>query len=261
MKYRYLILIILSIQLIQSCQQKKKSTLETETTTKQTNTKVETILEKTLKAHGDSLYITADYLFEFRGNTYQFKNTKDTVIYIKTIKNGNSVQMDQLKNGKFSRVIDGQEVKLDSKAISSATGSLNSVLYFATLPHKLTDAAVIKTYIGETTIRDNNYDLLKITFKQEGGGEDFDDVFMYWIHQDSHTIDYLAYSYHVNKGGIRFRSAYNRRNIEGILFQDYVNYKADLNTPLESLGKLYEDGKLEEMSKIETESVRSLKIK
>ncbi|MGB5274183.1 MAG: DUF6503 family protein, partial [Flavobacteriaceae bacterium] len=115
--------------------------------------------------------------------------------------------------------------------------------------------AVNKTYAGETTIKEKNYDVLEITFDQKGGGKDHDDEFMYWIDTDTKHIHYLAYRYSSSGGGVRFRSAYNPRMVSGIRFQDFINYEAPVGTPLDSLPGLYEAGKLKELSKIETANV------
>ena len=60
-------------------------------------------------------------------------------------------------------------------------------------------------------------------------------------------------------GGVRFRSAYNSRKVGGIIFQDYINFKAAVGTPLANLPKLFEQGKLKELSRIETKNVVQLK--
>ena len=99
------------------------------------------------------------------------------------------------------------------------------------------------------------YDAIEITFNQQGGGKDYDDVFYYWINKQTQKVDYLAYSYHVNEGGIRFREAYNRRVVGGITFQDYINYEAPLGTPLKELPKLFEENKLKELSRIDMENI------
>ena len=82
---------------------------------------------------------------------------------------------------------------------------------------------------------------LKVTFKEEGGGEDFQDEYRYWINQKNHEIDYLAYNYLTDGGGTRFRRAINKRKIVGIFFQDYVNYKPFQKfEQLDSLPSLFE---------------------
>lgn len=61
-------------------------------------------------------------------------------------------------------------------------------------------------------------------------------------------MDYFAYNYQVNEGGVRFRAAFNTRVVAGVTFQDYINYEAPIKTPLKDLPGLYEQGKLKEAS-------------
>jgi hypothetical protein len=42
--------------------------------------------------------------------------------------------------------------------------------------------------------KDKQYDVVGVTFGQDGGGKDFDDEFHYWINKQTHKVDYLAYS-------------------------------------------------------------------
>lgn len=249
-----------------ACETKEKSTPETITNTVETTQKSTTktvdkatqILQETIKAHGGDLYDQANYSFVFRDKNYRFKNDGNSFVYEVSSKKGNNIIRDVLANGTFSRFVDDQPVELLEKKKASAIGAINSVIYFATLPHKLNDAAVHKKFVEETVIKNQKYNVLEITFNQEGGGEDFDDEYYYWINQNTKKIDYLAYNYQVNGGGVRFRSAYNTRVIDGITFQDYINYKAAVGTALKDLPALYEKGKLKELSKIETENVVNL---
>ena len=192
---------------------------------------------------------------------YFFKNDNHNYEYTKIIKKDNNITIDVLKNGKLYRTVNGDTVSLNEKQIKGATGGINSVIYFATLPHKLNDASVNKTYIGDITIKEKNYAVLGITFNQEGGGEDFDDQYRYWINTETKKIDYLAYNYSVNNGGVRFRAAYNKRGVDGITFQDYTNYEAEVGTPLDQLPELLETRKLKEFSKIKTEDIINLTTK
>ena len=216
------------------------------------------LLNKAIKAHGGKKYKKAHYQFIFRDKLYRFQHKKGGYHY-SVRKTANGVQIfDQLKNGEFSRSLNGQETTLGKKEIMGATGGLNSVIYFATLPHKLLDPAVNLTHGGTTTIKGVAYDLLHVSFDKEGGGVDHDDKFIYWIRKENHRIDYLAYNYRVNGGGVRFRAAFNTRNVSGILFQDYVNYKAPVGTPLADLPSIYEKEELKKLSVIATESVVKL---
>ena len=253
MKYNFLFLFILA-SFLTACN-----------STKNTNsspaplTQAEMNLQKAIKAHGGKKYQTAHYTFTFRDKNYTFKNNNDQFRYsVRSKKNGKEI-VDILENGILKRKVNGVAIELSEKEKNRYSSGLNSVIYFATLPYKLQDKAVKKSYQGTTTIKGKAYEILEIRFEQEGGGRDHDDVFHYWINQKSNVIDYLAYNYQVSGGGVRFRSAYNSRNVGGIIFQDYVNYKAEVGTPLADLPKLFEQGKLKELSRIETENVVQIK--
>ena len=218
----------------------------------------EKILDQAITAHGGGKYDTAHYQFVFRDKTYTFHNDGGDFTYTLTQEKDGATQFDQLINGKFTREVDGKPITLTAKETASGTEALNSVVYFATLPHKLTDAAVNLGYGGTITINGSTYDALDVNFDKEGGGVDHDDNFRYWINQETHHIDYLAYDYLTNDGGVRFRSAYNPRVVDGILFQDYINYKAPLGTALADLPGMLEKGTLEKLSVIATEDVVQL---
>jgi Family of unknown function (DUF6503) len=105
-------------------------------------------------------------------------------------------------------------------------------------------------------IKGEPYFKIGVKFAKEGGGQDFEDEFVYWIHKENYTMDYVGYSYTTDGGGIRFREAYNAREVNGIRFVDYNNYKPSLlEADLTDLDELFEKGELILLSKIETESV------
>lgn len=217
--------------------------------------KADSLVVKTIAAHGGELYDTAHYGFQFRDKNYTFHNKKGSYTYtVTSLKNGEEIR-DVLESGTLTRTVNGAETELSPKDVIKYTEALNSVIYFATLPHKLNDIAVKKSYEGRTTIKGQKYEIISVTFDQKGGGTDHDDTFMYWIRTNTGTIDFLAYSYKTNDGGVRFRSAYDPRTVGGIRFQNYINYEAPIGTPLSELPDLYESGKLKEFSKIETEDV------
>ncbi len=63
------------------------------------------------------------------------------------------------------------------------TSSVNSVLYFVQLPYLLNDPAVIKSYEGTQKVLGETYEVLKVTFRPSGGGEDFQDEYRYRFHE------------------------------------------------------------------------------
>ena len=146
-------------------------------------------------------------------------------------------------------------VVADSMA-SRYSNSINSVNYFVLLPFGLNDAAVNKRYLKQVDTAEGSYHLIEVTFKQEGGGKDFEDVYLYWINTETFKPEYLAYSYLVDGGGTRFREAFNERYIKELRFVDYRNYKPPTKeTPLEQLFDLFKEGELTLVSTIATENV------
>ncbi|MFK8057621.1 MAG: DUF6503 family protein [Saprospiraceae bacterium] len=216
------------------------------------------VLAKALNAHGGDRYEKAHYQFVFRGKKYTFKNEGSEFRYEVVREKNGVTTVDLMDKGVLTRTVDGKKLDLTEKEYNGISESLNSVIYFATLPHKLTDASVNLAHGGRVSINDGSYEILQVTFDQEGGGVDHDDQYRYWVNSETGRIDYLAYNYQTGKGGVRFRAAYNPRIVEGILFQDYVNYKAPVGTPLDSLPLFFEQGDLEKLSVIDTENVIAL---
>ncbi|MFT6167550.1 MAG: hypothetical protein ACJAV5_002197 [Vicingaceae bacterium] len=224
------------------------------------SSKAEQIVEASIKAHGGELYDKSHFRFNFRENSYRFENNNEEFEYeFKGLnKQGDSVRT-LLTEKSINVWINNEPLDLNEKQKVSYSDNLNSVIYFATLPHKLKDNSVNKTYEGTTSIFNKTYEVIKVTFDQEGGGTDFDDEYYYWINAETNLMDYLAYNYQTNGGGVRFRAAYNPRKVGGIHFQDYINYKAEVGTPLGQLPKLHENDQLKEISRIETENIVEVK--
>ena len=103
-----------------------------------------------------------------------------------------------------------------------------------------------------------NFNEIKVFFNQDGGGDDFEDVFAYWINTENYKVDYLAYSYQDPGEDLdfRFRVAQNERFVNSIRFVDYQNYKSEVSgTTLFDLDSLYDAGQLKLLSTIENENI------
>ncbi|MHA7058955.1 DUF6503 family protein [Aquimarina sp. M1] len=217
---------------------------------------VEHIVDKAIENAGGAKFENARIHFTFRGKEY--RSTRDSGSYQleRLIQGKEGLIHDILTNSGLSRSIENCSVKVADSMVTKISDGVNSVHYFANLPYGLNAPAVRKELIGESTIKGASYYKVKVTFDQEGGGTDFEDEFMYWIDKNNFTIDYLAYKYAVNGGGIRFREAYNPRIINGIRFVDYNNYKIDdLSTSLSTLDSMFENDQLKLVSKIELEYI------
>lgn len=215
------------------------------------------IIDKTIEYAGGSVYDNSYINFTFREVEYSSNRKNGFFEFTRKFTDSLGEVEDVLNNSGFNRYLGGKKMALADSIAEKYSNSLNSVIYFVQLPHGLNDAAVQKELVGEAQVKGKEYYKVRITFDQEDGGTDPDDVYMYWINKKDFTVDYFAYKFYSGEGGIRFREAYNTRNIGGLRFVDYRNYKIEPweSVDLTDLGEMYEAGKLEFLSDIKTEDV------
>lgn len=214
-----------------------------------TDSKARAIIEKCVETHGGLHYKKFDVAFDFRKYNVRIKQNAATFQYERATKDSlNNEIRDVLTNERFVRTINGKPQTLSAKDEDRFREATNSIAYFVLLPYKLLDAAVSLEHLGTAILAGQQYDKIKVSFKQEGGGKDHDDVFCYWINQKTFTLDYLAY----DNGGPRFRKAINRKTVAGIVFQDYENYEiADTSLLVSDYDRVFSEGKAKLLSKIE----------
>ncbi|PKP24717.1 MAG: deoxyribose-phosphate aldolase [Bacteroidetes bacterium HGW-Bacteroidetes-2] len=228
---------------------------------KPVNLDAQSIVDKAILIAGGDRYDHAEMDFTFRNIKYKSIRQNGTFSLQRFLPDTLNT-IDILTNDGFIRLQKSEKIPLADSIAFKYMESVNSVHYFVQLPFGLNNPAVYKKLLGESTIKNKNYYKIEVTFSEEGGGVDFEDVFLYWISKDGFTLDYLAYQFYTGKGGIRFRESYNPRVIEGIRFVDYNNYRPkDTLANLYEMDVLFEANALELLSKIETEnvSVRLLK--
>ncbi len=214
----------------------------------------QSIVDQAIAAHGGDRYQHSIITFDFRGRHYTARRNGGQFTYERSFRDSTGQQVrDVLNNDGLFREVNGQRVVLTDERRNAFSKSVNAVIYFALLPYRLNDPAVQKRFLGETTIKGKRYDKVEVTFKKEGGGIDHTDIFIYWIEQNNHTVDYLAYT----NEGLRFREAFNPRVVNGIRFEDYANYESKLfpQAPVTQLDSLFSAGKLQKLSGIVTENV------
>ncbi len=217
------------------------------------------IVDKAIAAAGGDLYLNSTIEFDFRGRHYVANRKGGRFSYERIFQNDkDSTQRihDFVSNDGFRRMINDSLVEVPDTMKVKYTASVNSVLYFALLPYGLNDPSVKKKWLGETELEGRAYYKIEITFQQEGGGEDFEDTFIYWIDKKDYTIAYLAYSFQEDgKADCRFRKSINARVVDGIRFSDYINYAPTPTESITELENLYKNGKLKELSRIENTNV------
>ena len=217
------------------------------------NISAQEIIDKAIVNSGTDKVTNSEITFKFRDKHYfayrEYGN-------FKLIREFDSI-IDGLTNDGFKRFVNLKEVNLSESDSKKYANSVNSVHYFSVLPFGLNDKAVKKKLLQSSTLKGKDYYKVEISFVEEGGGEDFEDVFIYWIGKDDFLIDYLAYSYHTNGGGKRFRVLKEQCVKNGIRFVDYHNYKPlKKDVKLIDLDNAFEKNELKKVSEIVLKDIK-----
>lgn len=215
------------------------------------------VIQQAIQQQGGEQVAQSRITFDFRDRHYIADRQGGQYTYERIWQDttGDKVR-DVLTNEKFYRETNGQPTPLSAKDSSAYANSTNSVIYFALLPYFLQDEAVQADYLGISSLKGKDYYKVEVTFRQDGGGKDHEDEFIYWFDSEDFSLDYLAYNYLTDGGGARFREAYNERNIGGIRFADYINYKPNPDTrAVEQFDELFARGQMKELSRIDTENI------
>lgn len=211
------------------------------------------IIQRAVAAHGMEGFDAVDASFTFRDRDYTIRRANGSFRYTRTFVDslGHEV-VDELTNAGLRRTRNDTLLTLSPKDSTAYAASVNSVRYFFMLPYGLYDPAVNTELLSPTTISDRRYERVQVTFDAEGGGEDHDDVYQYFFAQETGELDFLAYTFEAEEGGIRFREAINKRRVQGVLVQDYVNYGLDgADREIDGIEQRFAEGVLPELSRIE----------
>lgn len=218
--------------------------------------KSDSIISKAIEVYGMQNLDKANLEFTFREYYYTANLNSGEFEYTRLIVNPDSVY-DVLNNNRFERFVNGVKAEVDSLKAVAYSNSINSVWYFALLPLRLKDEAARKDYVGAIDLNNKTYHAIKVTFSEEGGGQDFDDEYMYWFEENTLKMPIFGYNYSTNGGGVRFRVLESDTLVNGVLFQDYYNLKPNsIKTPLDSLPFLWVENELDTVSVIENKSVK-----
>lgn len=238
-----ILMAMLCMGLLVACKQEKELTAQQ-------------IVDKAIAKSGGLLWETHKVNFEFRDKAYASDFINGKAQLTREFVLGDSIIVDTKYDGNFTRTINDSIVFLADTTKQKFDNALNSVHYFVKLPYGLNDAAVNKTLLGTEVIAGEEYYKIQIDFDQANGGEDFEDVYNYWIDKENFKVAFLAYTYKVNGGGMRFRKAFNERYIGQIRFVDYENYKPSNNIPFSKIAKTYSTKELELLSTITIENIK-----
>lgn len=240
------IILFLVIVTLNACVSEKKKQLT-----------AQDIVDKSIAISGGKLHSEKQVSFLFRERKYIAEVVEGKKI-LKRITNTDSIRITDVKgHNYFKRFFNDSLIHVSDSIATRYSNSVNSVHYFARLPYGLNDPAVKKELLGEQKIKNKTYYKVKVTFSKKDGGADFDDTYLYWFDKETFKPDFLAYEFHVDGGGIRFREAFNERYINGIRFVDYNNLKPKTKeVSIFKIDSLFETNALELLSKIELDSIK-----
>ena len=214
------------------------------------------IIDKAIAVAGGEKFENSTIEFDFRNRHYITRRNGGIYSHERVFKDSANIVHDYLTNEGFHREINDKPATIPDSMAVKYTRSVNSTIYFALLPYGLNDPAVKKKYLGMTDIDGASYFIIQVTFGQEGGGEDYNDIFIYWINENTYTMDYMAYLYYTEGGGLRLRKALNPRRVNGVLFQDYINYQSKASSAtIDQMEDLYKRHELDELSRIELTNI------
>lgn len=211
------------------------------------------VIDNTMRVSGSDNIENATISFNFRDKRYTAIRNNGTFSLTRSF---DSIA-DVLTNKGFQRFIDGNPIELSDSLATVYSNSVNAVHYFSVLPYGLNDEAVRKKQLPSVNIQGQEYYKIQITFSENGGGKDHEDVFIYWIGKEDFMMDYMAYSFHTDGGGMRFRVVKNQHIVNGIRFVDVDNYKPkNAKLALVDIDRAFENMQLEKLSEIVLEDLQ-----
>ena len=133
------------------------------------------IIGESIQASGGHKIDTSVIEFNFRDINYKATRLGGKFKLERVFLDSIGEIRDVLSNNGLDRYINESLVNLPDSMATKYSASVNSVHYFAVLPYGLDGKAVNKTYVNKVDIKGKSYHKIKVTFNEEGGGEDFGD--------------------------------------------------------------------------------------
>src|SRR5688500_14205303 len=151
--YYYFVLFLGILSLFSSCEKNK----------------AQPIVDQAIEEHGGSAFESFVLAFDFRNRHYTVTRDGGIFSYTREFSDSTGRIKDVLNNEGFFRYRNGSVIEIPEERKQAFTESVNSVIYFALLPFGLNDDAAKKTWVNETTVRGEPYQVVRVTFGENGG--------------------------------------------------------------------------------------------
>ncbi len=214
------------------------------------------VVNEAIERHGGMRYDSLEMSFDMGDGRFILDKKGATFMYSRQFKDslGQPVA-DFMDNDGFIRLVDGVSVGLSDDFRGELSRALEGTIFFILLPHGLNNRNARKEYIGHQNLKGEMYHVIKVGFSEGNSTEPYNATFLFWINMADQYVDYIAYEL-LDLDKLRFREAYNRREVNGLIIQDYYNYKpTDKEVTLHTLKDRYEKGKLELHSEINHKNI------
>jgi hypothetical protein len=213
----------------------------------------EAVVAQSIQAHGGQAFDRVHVRWGFRGIPFEVIRDNGRFRYQRTVSDSLGQAIVEVMENEGSWIeVGGTRQEVDPQRRARLETAVNSVVFFGFLPFKLDDPPVRATDLGSAMVAGQPYRKIQVTFRREGGGPDWEDRHILWFHETDHTLDYLAYREVADVETTRFRRAINRRQVGGILLQDYENYTGDPDVEdVANYDQLFEGGGLRLVSMVE----------
>lgn len=223
----------------------------------------EDVVEAAIERHGGDAFDRVSIRWDFREIPFGLDRDGGVFRYQRLVPDDQGRPVLQVMENEGTWIEQGgQRIGVDDQARRSIETAVNSVVYLGFLPFRLDDEGVQLEDLGTSELEGREYRKIGVTFGPEDGGRDWEDRFVYWFRDGDWALDYLAYWEATDPPTTRFRRAINRREVNGLVIQDYENYTADgiVEAPegiaVAEYDRLFEEGQLRLVSMIEFENVR-----
>lgn len=215
------------------------------------------VIARAIDVHGGAHVKRMKLQFMFRGQAFQAFHDGSDFRYERTRMVDSIPVIDAIDNNGTYRWMNGVWSPVEDSLRNAVHGSINSVMYFALLPFKLADPAVRADHLGVVEMNGRDHHKIRVRFAKEGGGVDHDDVYVYWFDVETGRLAYLAYEYHVNGGGFRFREVTRYHEDQQVILMDYSNAKPTVPvSDVVDMDALWKAGKLTVVSQVNLERIQ-----
>jgi hypothetical protein len=217
----------------------------------------EDVIRAAIDRYGGDAFDQVAVRWEFRGVPFEVHRDRGLFRYQRTVADSlGRAHVEVMENDGTWIEVDGVRQEVDEATVRRIESAVNSTVYLGFLPFRLDDSAVRLQDLGTGEVAGESYRKIQVTFQEDGGGRDWQDRFVYWFREGDWTLDYLAYWEAVDPPVTRFRRAMNRREVGGIVVQDYENFTAeDDAVDISDYDRLFEEGRLTLVSVIEFDEV------